>query len=83
MARRDFLRGATDASGPRHPERKVLGSVYASELGRAYVHIRIGARAVGSYSDAFTSEAAVAWIFIVLARAAVVDVIDVQRGFWQ
>jgi hypothetical protein len=57
--------------------------MYASELSRAYVHIRIGARALSSYSDVSTSEAAVVWVLIVLARVAPVDVIAIQSGVWR
>ena len=59
------------------------GCVYASELSRAYVHIRIGSCALSSYSEVFSSEAAVVWVLLVLARVAPVDVIDVPRGVWQ
>lgn len=87
MVRRDFLRGAIDPH-PGHGtiwrlRRETYRGLRSSELSCAYVHIRIGACALSSYSDVFTSEAAVVWVLIVLARVAPVDVIGVQRGVWQ
>jgi hypothetical protein len=77
LAARSIRTRATVRSGASGG--KGVGSVYASELSRAYVHIRIGGCALSSYSHVFTSEAAVVWVVIVRARVAPVDVIAVQK----